>query len=145
MRIVLCAIALEIRQNPGNMYAERTGLDVSGRYLRVVPLKTYSHRWIDVGEIQVIHRNITCYGFRCNIIVRYCKCIDYHLLVGITIIIQSHMIKFSEFTVEEVKSGTTDGVYTNIEDSSLLTNIAGGYLALQLYIITNGFKISHLT
>lgn len=40
-------------QNPGNMYAERTGLDVSGRYLRVVPLKTYSHRWIDFGEIQI--------------------------------------------------------------------------------------------
>lgn len=45
-------------------------------------------------------------------------------------------IKFSEFTVEEVKSGTTEGVYTNVEDSPLLTNIAGGYLALQPERIT---------
>lgn len=40
-------------ENPGNMYAEQTGLNVSGRYLRVVPLKTYSHRWVDFYEIQI--------------------------------------------------------------------------------------------
>ena len=40
-------------ENPGNMYAEQTGLNVSGRYLRVVPLKTYSYRWVDFYEIQI--------------------------------------------------------------------------------------------
>lgn len=40
-------------QNPGNMYAEATGLNVSGRYLRVRPLTTYSHRWMGFGEIQI--------------------------------------------------------------------------------------------
>lgn len=40
-------------QNPGNMYAEQTGLNVSGRYLRVVPLKDYSYRWVDFYEIQI--------------------------------------------------------------------------------------------
>ena len=40
-------------ENPGNMYAEQTGLNVSGRYLRVEPLKTYSYRWVDFYEIQI--------------------------------------------------------------------------------------------
>lgn len=40
-------------QNPGNMYAEATGLNVSGRYLRVRPLTTYSHRWMGFSEIQI--------------------------------------------------------------------------------------------
>ncbi len=40
-------------QNPGNMYAEATDLNVSGRYLRVRPLTTYSHRWMGFGEIQI--------------------------------------------------------------------------------------------
>ena len=40
-------------QNPGNMYAEATNLNVSGRYLRVRPLTTYSHRWMGFGEIQI--------------------------------------------------------------------------------------------
>ncbi|OCN04830.1 hypothetical protein A4S06_10355 [Erysipelotrichaceae bacterium MTC7] len=40
-------------QNPGNMYAEGTNLNASGRYLRVRPLKTYSHRWVAFGEIVI--------------------------------------------------------------------------------------------
>ena len=40
-------------KNPGNMYAEATGLDVNGRYIRVTPQKTYSHRWLAFGEIQI--------------------------------------------------------------------------------------------
>ena len=28
--------------NPGNMYAEAAGLSASGRYLRIVPLTTYT-------------------------------------------------------------------------------------------------------
>ena len=40
-------------QNPGYMYAEATGLDVDGRYIRVTPLSTYSHRWLGFSEIQI--------------------------------------------------------------------------------------------
>ena len=40
-------------QNPGYMYAEATDLDVSGRYIRVTPLSTYSHRWLGFSEIQI--------------------------------------------------------------------------------------------
>ena len=41
-------------QNPGNMYQEKTGLNgINGRYLRITPLTTYSHRWVDFGEIQI--------------------------------------------------------------------------------------------
>lgn len=47
------AVLTHDSENPGNMYAEQTGLNVSGRYLRVVPLKTYSHRWVDFYEIQI--------------------------------------------------------------------------------------------
>ena len=39
--------------NPGYMYAEVTGLGVEGRYLRVVPLETYDHRWVQFNEIQI--------------------------------------------------------------------------------------------
>lgn len=47
------AVLTHDSENPGNMYAEQTGLNVSGRYLRVVPLKTYSYRWVDFYEIQI--------------------------------------------------------------------------------------------
>ncbi|MBM6896632.1 beta-N-acetylglucosaminidase domain-containing protein [Pseudoflavonifractor capillosus] len=40
-------------KNPGYMYAEATGLDVDGRYIRVTPLSTYSHRWLGFSEIQI--------------------------------------------------------------------------------------------
>ncbi|MDQ0361826.1 beta-N-acetylglucosaminidase domain-containing protein [Breznakia pachnodae] len=40
-------------KNPGYMYAEATNLTAKGRYLRVRPLKTYSHRWVAFGEIQI--------------------------------------------------------------------------------------------
>ena len=39
--------------NPGYMYAEATGLDVDGRYIRVTPVETYSHRWVGFSEIQI--------------------------------------------------------------------------------------------
>jgi hyaluronoglucosaminidase len=39
--------------NPGYMYAEATGLDVDGRYIRVTPVETYSHRWVAFNEIQI--------------------------------------------------------------------------------------------
>ncbi|MBR5566227.1 MAG: beta-N-acetylglucosaminidase domain-containing protein [Roseburia sp.] len=39
--------------NPGNMYAEATGLDVKARYIRVVPQTTYSGRWMVFSEIQI--------------------------------------------------------------------------------------------
>lgn len=39
--------------NPGYMYAEATGLNVSGRYIRVTPTSTYSHRWAGFSEIQI--------------------------------------------------------------------------------------------
>lgn len=39
--------------NPGYMYTEAAGLDVDGRYLRVTPVETYSHRWAGFSEIQI--------------------------------------------------------------------------------------------
>lgn len=39
--------------NPGYMYAEATGLDVEGRYIRVTPTSTYSHRWVEFAEIMI--------------------------------------------------------------------------------------------
>ena len=39
--------------NPGYMYAEATDLDVDGRYIRVTPVATYSHRWVGFSEIQI--------------------------------------------------------------------------------------------
>src|SRR5699024_11066597 len=33
--------------------AEATGLDVDGRYIRVTPVETYSHRWVAFNEIQI--------------------------------------------------------------------------------------------
>lgn len=39
--------------NPGYMYAEATDLNVSGRYLRVTPQSSYSHRWAGFSEIQI--------------------------------------------------------------------------------------------
>ena len=39
--------------NPGYMYAEATDLDVDGRYIRVTPVETYSHRWVGFSEIQI--------------------------------------------------------------------------------------------
>ena len=40
-------------KNPGNMYAEATGLSASGRYLRIVPLTTYTGRWVELYELQI--------------------------------------------------------------------------------------------
>ncbi|MDF9825537.1 hyaluronoglucosaminidase [Breznakia sp. PF5-3] len=40
-------------KNPGYMYAEATKLNAKGRYLRIRPLKTYSHRWLAFNEIQI--------------------------------------------------------------------------------------------
>ncbi len=39
--------------NPGNVYAEATNLNVSGRYLRIVPLTTYTARWVELYELQI--------------------------------------------------------------------------------------------
>ena len=39
--------------NPGYMYAEATDLNVDGRYIRVTPVETYSHRWVGFSEIQI--------------------------------------------------------------------------------------------
>ena len=39
--------------NPGNMYAEAAGLSASGRYLRIVPLTTYTERWVELYELQI--------------------------------------------------------------------------------------------
>ena len=39
--------------NPGYMYAEAADLDVDGRYIRVTPAETYSHRWAGFSEIQI--------------------------------------------------------------------------------------------
>ena len=39
--------------NPGYMYAEAADLDVDGRYIRVTPVETYSHRWAGFSEIQI--------------------------------------------------------------------------------------------
>ncbi len=40
-------------QNPGYMYQEATGLNVKGRYLKVTPTSSYSHRWVGFNEIQI--------------------------------------------------------------------------------------------
>ena len=40
-------------KNPGYMYAENTGLNVSGRYLRARIPSTYAHRWLAFNEIQI--------------------------------------------------------------------------------------------
>ena len=36
--------------NPGYMYAEAADLDVDGRYIRITPVETYSHRWVGINE-----------------------------------------------------------------------------------------------
>ncbi|MDO4429317.1 MAG: beta-N-acetylglucosaminidase domain-containing protein [Atopobiaceae bacterium] len=38
---------------PGNMTAGATGLDASGRYLRIRFTGTYSHRWVCLGELRI--------------------------------------------------------------------------------------------
>lgn len=40
-------------KNPGNMYAEATGLDVDGRYIRMTVLTTYTKRWLAFNELQI--------------------------------------------------------------------------------------------
>lgn len=40
-------------QNPGYMYAEATGLNVDGRYIRVTCETTYQDRWLRFDEIQI--------------------------------------------------------------------------------------------
>ena len=39
--------------NPGYMYAEKTGLNVDGRYIRITPTSTYSHRWVGINELVI--------------------------------------------------------------------------------------------
>ena len=39
--------------NPGYMFAEAKDLNVKGRYLRVVPLESYDHRWVQFNELQI--------------------------------------------------------------------------------------------
>ena len=39
--------------NPGYMYAEAADLDVDGRYIRITPEETYSHRWVGFSELQI--------------------------------------------------------------------------------------------
>ena len=39
--------------NPGYMFAEAKDLNVTGRYLRVTPLETYDHRWVQFNELQI--------------------------------------------------------------------------------------------
>src|SRR5699024_6154549 len=39
--------------NPGYMYAEAADLDVDGRYIRITPVETYSHRWVGINELQI--------------------------------------------------------------------------------------------
>ena len=39
--------------NPGYMYAEAADLDVDGRYIRITPVETYSHRWVGFSELQI--------------------------------------------------------------------------------------------
>lgn len=48
-----CGYLTHDTTNPGNMYAEATGLNVSGRYLRIVPLTTYTGRWVELFELQI--------------------------------------------------------------------------------------------
>ena len=40
-------------KNPGYMYKEATGLDVDGRYIRIMPNETYNHRWVAINELQI--------------------------------------------------------------------------------------------
>ena len=40
-------------KNPGYMYKEATGLDVDGRYIRIMPNETYNHRWVAISELQI--------------------------------------------------------------------------------------------
>lgn len=40
-------------QNPGYMFKEATGLNVDGRYLKITPTSTYSHRWVVINELQI--------------------------------------------------------------------------------------------
>lgn len=40
-------------KNPGYMYKEVTGLDVDGRYIRIMPNETYNHRWVAINELQI--------------------------------------------------------------------------------------------
>ena len=37
------------------MYKEVTGLDVDGRYIRIMPNETYNHRWVAINELQILH------------------------------------------------------------------------------------------
>lgn len=40
-------------KNPGYMYKEAKGLDVDGRYIRIMPNETYNHRWVAINELQI--------------------------------------------------------------------------------------------
>ena len=40
-------------KNPGYMYKEATGLNVDGRYIRIMPNETYNHRWVAINELQI--------------------------------------------------------------------------------------------
>ena len=40
-------------KNPGYMYKEAKDLNVDGRYIRITPNETYSHRWVAINELQI--------------------------------------------------------------------------------------------
>ena len=40
-------------KNPGYMYKEAKGLNVDGRYIRIMPNETYNHRWVAINELQI--------------------------------------------------------------------------------------------
>lgn len=40
-------------KNPGYMYADAGQLDVDGRYIRITPLSTHSHKWVYISELMI--------------------------------------------------------------------------------------------
>lgn len=39
--------------NPGYMFADAGQLDVDGRYIRITPQSTYSHKWVYISELMI--------------------------------------------------------------------------------------------
>ena len=40
-------------EKPGNMFIEASGLDLSGRYLRIRFTEAYPDRWVEIGELRI--------------------------------------------------------------------------------------------
>ncbi len=40
-------------KNPGYMYADAGELNVDGRYIRITPQSTYSHKWVYISELMI--------------------------------------------------------------------------------------------